>query len=92
MDNKKNGKLPAKIAEETPWNKLCVDLIGPYKIRRKWKETLILETLTTIDPVNMWFEVTQYSDKESTTSTNLVENMWLVQYSWPVDIMYDQGG
>ena len=31
----KYGKLPAKLAEETPWNKLCVDLIGPYKIRRK---------------------------------------------------------
>ena len=27
---KKNGKLPAKLAEETPWNKLCVDLIGPH--------------------------------------------------------------
>ena len=31
----KYSKLPAKLAEETPWNKLCVDLIGPYKIRRK---------------------------------------------------------
>ena len=34
-------KLPDKQAEEKPWNKLCVDLIGPYKIRRKWKEPLI---------------------------------------------------
>ena len=25
---KKNGKLTAKMAEETPWNKLCVDLVG----------------------------------------------------------------
>ena len=33
----KNGKLPANLAEETPWNKLCVDLIGSYKIRRKGK-------------------------------------------------------
>ena len=32
---KQNGKLPAKMAEETPLNKLCVDLIGPYKIRSK---------------------------------------------------------
>ena len=35
--SKKNGKLPANMAEETPWNKLCVDIIGPYKIRRKGK-------------------------------------------------------
>ena len=33
--NKKNGKLLAKLYEEIPWNKLCVDLIGTYVIRRK---------------------------------------------------------
>ena len=33
--NKKCGKLPAKLAEKIPWNKLCVDLIGPYGIRGK---------------------------------------------------------
>ena len=27
--NKKYGKLPAKEAEEIPWNKLCEDLIVP---------------------------------------------------------------
>ena len=27
---KKYGKLPVKLAEKTPWNKLCVDLIGSY--------------------------------------------------------------
>ena len=24
----KYGKLPDKLAEKTPWNKLCVDLMG----------------------------------------------------------------
>ena len=33
----KNVKLPAKLAEETPWSKICVDLIGPYKMRIKGK-------------------------------------------------------
>ena len=28
------GKLPAKEAEEMPWNKLCVYLIVPYVIIR----------------------------------------------------------
>ena len=41
----KNGKFPAKLAEETPRNKLWVDLIDPYKIRRKGKETLILKAV-----------------------------------------------
>ena len=57
--NKKYGKLPAKLAEETPWNKLCVDLIGPYKIRIKGKEPLILKAVTMIHPVTGWFEGTQ---------------------------------
>ena len=38
--HKKYGKLRAKIPEETAWNKLCIALIIPYKIRRKGKEPL----------------------------------------------------
>ena len=59
FSTKKYSKLPAKMAEETPWNKLCVDLIGPYKIRRKGKEPLILKSVTIVEPVIGWFEVTQ---------------------------------
>ena len=35
LSNKKHGKLPAKLAEEIPWNKLYVDIIGTYTIKRK---------------------------------------------------------
>ena len=31
---KKYGHLPAKQAEVDPWEVLCVDLIGPYTIKR----------------------------------------------------------
>ena len=34
---KKYGILPPKVAESNPWDKPCVDLIGPYKIRSKGK-------------------------------------------------------
>ena len=37
---KKYGHLPPKEAEATPWDKMCIDLIGPYKIRRKGKKIL----------------------------------------------------
>ena len=30
----KYGKLPAKEAEANPWEKVAVDLIGPYIIKR----------------------------------------------------------
>ena len=33
--NQKYGKLTPKQAETNPWDTLCVDLIGPYKIPRK---------------------------------------------------------
>ena len=36
--NKKYGKLPAKLAEEIPRNKISVDLIGTYIILCKGKK------------------------------------------------------
>ena len=87
----KYGKIPAKLAEETLRNKLCVDLIGPYNIRGKDKEPMILKAVTMIHPVTGWFEVTHYSNKKLTTIENLAETTWLVRYPWPVEITYDQG-
>ena len=37
-NKKKYGHLPEKEAEATPWDKLCIDLIGPYTIKRKNKK------------------------------------------------------
>ena len=50
QDNPKFGHLPPKEAEATPWDRMCVDLIGPYKIRRKSQETLVCKCVTMIDP------------------------------------------
>ena len=71
------------------WNKICVDLIGPYKIRRKWKEPI--KSVTTIDLVTMWFEKTQYSDNKAMTITKLLETTGLVRYPWIGESMYDRG-
>ena len=79
--NKKNGKLSDKIEEETLWNK-------PWKKR----EPLFLKSITTIEPVTVWFEITKYSNKKAMTIVNLVDTTWLVQYPWPVEIRYDQVG
>ena len=57
------GHLPEKRAESEPWDKLCVDLIGPYQIQRKGQNTLICKCITMIDPATGWFEVHQYDDK-----------------------------
>ena len=88
----KYGNFLAKLAEEIPRNKLCVDLIGSYKIRRKRRDPLILKSITMIDSVTGWFDTAQYNDKKSMTITYLVETIWLVRYPWPVEIVYDRGG
>ena len=76
---KKYGTVPPKIAESKPWDKLCVDLIGPYKINRKGhKDPLICRCVTMIDPATGWFEIHQYDDKRSITVANIVEQEWLV--------------
>ena len=88
---KKYGPLPPKEAEATPWDKLCVDLIGPYKIRRKGQDDLVCKCVTMIDPATGWFEIHQYDDKRSITVANIVEQEWLNRYPWPTQITFDRG-
>ena len=90
--NKKYGKLPSRLAEEIPWNKICVDLIGSHVIRHKGKkENLHLKSVTVINPITRWFEVVQYDDKRAITIADLVETMWMSRYPRPIEITYDQG-
>jgi hypothetical protein len=58
---KKYGHLPLKEAEATPWDKMCIDLIGPYTIRRKGNNDLICKGVTVIDPASHWFEMHKYN-------------------------------
>ena len=88
---KKYGHLPEKVAESDPWDKLCVDLIGPYQIRRKGRSTLICKCVTMIDPATGWFEIHQYDDKRSITVANIIEQEWFCRYPWPTQITYDRG-
>ncbi len=88
---KKFGILPPKEAEATPWDKLCVDLIGPYKIRRKGQEDIICKCVTMIDPATGWFEIQQYDDKQAITVANIIEQEWFSRYPWPTQITFDRG-
>ena len=69
--------------------KKCLDSIGPYKITWRGNDPLILRAITMIDPITGWFERNQYNNNKSTMIANLVDTMWLVTYTWPVDIMHD---
>jgi hypothetical protein len=88
---KSYGHLPAKEAEADPWEVLCVDLIGPYTIKRRAKEDLKLWCVTMIDPATGWFEMRQIPNKEAITIANMVEQTWFTRYPWPNQIVFDRG-
>jgi transposase InsO family protein len=88
---KKYGHLPPKEAEATIWDKMCIDLIGPYKIRRKGKPTLVCKCVTMIDPASGWFEIHQYDNKKSITVANIAEQEWFARYPWPTQVTFDRG-
>jgi len=90
--SKKYGHLPEKIAEANPWEKLCVDLIGPYKIKNmNNNQNLVLWCLTMIDPATGWLEVKEIQNKDALNIANIVETTWLTQYPWPLELTYDRG-
>ena len=89
--NKKYGHLPAKEAECIPWDRLCVDLIGPYKIRPKNGKEQKLWCVTMIDPATNWFEMKDIKSKDAPTVANVVEQTWLSRYPWPNIIQFDRG-
>ena len=77
--------------EPQVWYLVGMDLIGPYKIRRKGKENLVCKCVTMIDPATGWFEIHQYDDKRSITVANIVEQEWFNRYPWPTQVTFDRG-
>ena len=57
--NRKYGHLPPKLVTRTPWETLCVDLIGPYTLKGKDGTVIEFMCLTMIDPASSWFEIAE---------------------------------
>jgi hypothetical protein len=55
----KYGHLPPEIVISTPWEALCVDLIGPYTLKGKDSSVIDFMALTMIDPASSWFELVE---------------------------------
>ena len=67
------GYFLLKETEIIPWDKLCVELIGTYKIRRKVQDDLIFKAVIMIDSATGWFEIHQYEDKNTKIVASIVE-------------------
>ena len=68
----KYGHLPPKKAEAIPWDTLCIDLIGPYKIDKKSNKGYKLHCMTMIDPATGWFEIAQIPNKQADVLSNIL--------------------
>ncbi len=55
----KYGHLPSKIIISTPWEALCVNLVGLYTLKGKDSLSIDFMALTMIDPASSWFKVVE---------------------------------
>ena len=80
-----------KEAEITPWDTLCIDMIGPYNLNKKGSKPCMLWALTMIDLVTGWFEIATVDTKWADVIANVLEQTWLTRYPWPTCIVLDRG-
>ena len=55
--------MPHKQAEKNPWDKLFLELIGPYIIPLKGKNSLKLWCLIMIDHTTGWLDTAKITNK-----------------------------
>ncbi|MFM8588489.1 MAG: RNase H-like domain-containing protein [Bacteroidota bacterium] len=63
----KYGHVPPKFVVMTPWEALCVDLIGPFTLKGKDGSQIDFMCLTMIDPASSWFEMVELPVMETIT-------------------------
>src|SRR5687767_11779488 len=85
------GHLLPKQVEDLIWDKMCIDLIGPYKIQQKGQPDLECKCTTMIDPASGWFEIHQYDIKKLVTVANIAEQEWFSKYPWLSQVIFNSG-
>eukprot|EP00957_Ditylum_brightwellii_P014892 1123274-Ditylum_brightwellii.AAC.1 len=89
---KKYSHLPVKIADYKLWKKLCVDLIGSYKVKDVQGKMHELLAVTMINPATSWFEIKVMPNKEIKTVALAVDREWLCWYPRPREVTHNQRG
>ncbi len=70
--SQKYGHVPPKLVITTPWEALCVDLIGPYTLNGKDGSSIDFMCLTMIDPATSWFDIVELPKLQRETSGSKV--------------------
>ena len=87
----KYGFIPPKQVEHLhPWDEVCVDMIGPWKIIINQFE-YYFRALTCIDSVISLPEVIPVDRATSRTVAEAFEDHWLSRYPFPIRCIHDNG-
>ena len=93
-NTKKYGQMPTKEAEPPiPWNRVNVDLIGPYDVKLKGtrNKKIQLRAMTMIDPATGWFEVKEIDAPTAECCQKAMDDAWFNRYPRPEYIGFDNG-
>jgi hypothetical protein len=86
------GELPPREAGLVPWNKVAVDLIGPWMTNVQGAEVKC-NALTFIDLVSKFVEIIWIHNKTVAQASTIFENKWVARYPRPLCcIQHDNGG
>ncbi len=69
--SQKYGHVPPKLVIRTPWQALCVALLGPYTLIGKGGKSIDFMCLTMIDPWTSWFEIVELLTVTKLTVPNM---------------------
>ena len=83
------GHFPAKEAEVTSWDTICINPIGPYHFKQPNKKTKMLWALIMIYLSTGWFYMTSTDTKRFDVIIKKFEKNLANAYLWPTHIILD---
>lgn len=91
MPGKFYGLLPDRDVISQPWDKIAVDLIGPWELTTR-NRLVTFSALTRIDTTTNLVKIVRIENKTCTHVTNKFRQCWLLRYPRPQRIVHDGGG
>jgi hypothetical protein len=88
LQRKQYGHLPIENSQVEPWNRVDVDLIGPWTIKTHTGPKS-LRCLTVIDPDTYCFKIIPIRNPTAVEVTEAFTNEWLLRYPQPQYIGFD---
>lgn len=86
----RHGKIPVSYPSTIPWEKVAIDLIGPFS-QETDREGKPMYAVTIMDLATRWIEIAPIKDKTAATIAIVFDRWWLCRYPRPLYCVHDQG-